>query len=195
MVTQDPVSSVVESVIDVLLGADDDDDGMAGLTPDARRERWQARRPDISHLKDGLATSEELGTVPLFDVGDRIVIDCCTSLLAWNPGLATHVGKVRSIDDDTGLVSIYDEASDPRHPMVRWASYKAHGELTVFKLAPAKGNPFDLPKVRPQANVGVPVPRPEGKRGRGRPAGAKNRPKDVIKAEKEARRAAKEKAR
>ena len=161
----------------------------ATMSDDRRRAAWQARRPEVAHLKEGVAFPPGMPAVPLFDVGDRIVVDRCTDLLKGTPWLDTTVGKVRSIDDDTGLVTLLDETSDPRLPSVRYFNFRLHGALQTFKLAPPRGNPFDAPKVTVRAPV---APTTDGtKRGRGRPKGSKNRPKDVIKAEREARRALK----
>jgi hypothetical protein len=163
----------------------------ASLSAEARKQRWLARRPRVEHLKDGVAhvtpeavasgTLQAPTTVPLFNVGDRIVVDVSTVLLKGEPWLYTLIGKVRSIDDDTGLVTLFDEDSDLRNPMVRYASFM--DPLCIFKLAPIKGNPFLLSAARPVR----PPPAPgEVRRGRGRPKGSKNRPKDVIEAEREA---------
>jgi hypothetical protein len=176
------MEDVIPSGSFVDVRADDD----MSLSQEARHARWQSKRPSIDHLKDGVVEVE--GTmVPLFNVGDRIVVDCCTNLLKNSPWLETIVGRVRSIDDDTGLVSVFDEASDVRSPVVRWASFK--DGLHTLKLAPARGNPLAAPE---------PTSRPEKtsrfddqgnpKRGKGRPRGSKNRPKDVIMAEKVARK-------
>lgn len=178
----------------------------ATLSDDARRARWQSRRPRILHLKEGIARvlgdkDPETGLmpqviVPLFDVGDRVVVDCCTILLRpWlnedgkpvPPWLETIVGKVRTIDDDTGLVTIQSEDGDPRNPPVRYANFK--DSLFDFRLAPAKGNPFAASAVKPVR----PPPAPgEERRGRGRPKGSKNRSKEEIEAEREAYRKMKE---
>jgi hypothetical protein len=156
------------------------------LSHEQRFQRWQSKRPPIDHLRDALHVDHQTGDiVPLFDVGDRIVVDRRTTLLKGVPWLETIVGKVRSIDDDTGLVTVYDEDSDPRNPPVRYTSFK--DGLHTFKLAPERGNPFEPPPP-PKKEKPQPVP---GKKGRGRPKGSKNRPKDVIKAEREARKAAK----
>ena len=165
------------------------------LPDEARFARWQARRPRIEHLSPAVVSqagerNPDTGLLasvilPLFDVGDRIVVDVRTTFLPSTPWLHTLVGKVRSIDDDTGVVSLYDEDSDPRCPMVRWVSFK--DGLHDFRLAPAKGNPFNAEKVKPVR----PPPAPgEERRGRGRPKGSKNRPKEEIKAEREAYKAA-----
>lgn len=177
----------------------DDDAIVLSLSDIQRRARWQARRPPIAHLKDAVVCAEiaknpETGaavmdSLPLFDVGQRIVVDCSTNFLFGRPWLHTLVGKVRSINDDSGLVSLYDEESDPRNPMVRWVSFK--DGLHVFKLAPERGDPFAVRAVKAQLRrEAAMAANPTGeKRGRGRPKGSKNRPKEVIKAERDALRA------
>ena len=158
------------------------------LSHEQRFQRWQSKRPPIDHLRDGVFHNSDGTSLPLFDVGDRIVVDVRTTLLRGVPWLQTLVGKVRTIDDESGLVTLWDEDADPRNPPCRYVNFK--DTLHIFKLAPDKGNPFEPP----------PAPKPEkpqpvsGKKGRGRPKGSKNRPKDVIKAEREARKAAKGKA-
>lgn len=152
------------------------------MSREAMRARWQARRPNIDHLKSGIVAEGDL-VLPVFDVGERIVVDVRTRFLGGDPWLHTLVGKVRSIDDETGLVSLLDEESDPRSPMVRWVSFK--DELHDFRLAPLRGDPFAVSAVRAPKQVAAPV---EGKRGRGRPAGSRNRSKEEIQAEREAYR-------
>jgi hypothetical protein len=151
------------------------------LSDTARFERWQARRPPISHLSAGIveANGERL---PLFDINSRIVVEHRAACLDGNPWLETLVGRVQSIDDDTGVVSFLDEDADEGKWVLRYASFKA--PTYDIRLAPNRGNPFTIEKVRV-----TPLPAPgEPKRGRGRPPGAKNRPKDVVQAEREAYR-------
>lgn len=170
------------------------DPEFAELGDDARRARWQSRRPRILHLKEAVTRIPGEGgepdeLLPLFDVGDRIVVDRCTSLLRGDPWLETIVGRVRSIDDETGLVTMFDEAGDPRMMLVRYTNFK--DVLHDFRLAPARGNPFTVSAVR-QAAKPEPKPGDPPKRGRGRPKGSKNRAKDAIEAERAAYRKLKE---
>jgi hypothetical protein len=168
----------------ITVTAPEEDDPDVGLSREVRHLRWQAKRPVIAHLHPGVLPGPD-GPVPMFDVGDRIVVDCMTDKLQGRPWLETIVGRVRSIDDDSGLVTIFDEDSDFKLPKIRYVSFKR--ELYTFKLAPKTGNPFEPPAVVKQPKL----PPQEGKRSRGRPKGSVNRPKDVIRAEKEARKAAK----
>jgi len=184
-----------EDVFDPGTVIDEDAIPIDEMPDDKRRAAWQARRPNIDHLADGVAEHE--GTfLPLFDVGDRIVAEVKTEFLkhvdGTIPWIYTLIGKVRSIDDDTGIVSLWDEGSDARNPMVRWVTVRTPA-LICIKLAPTRGNPFDAAKARVKAPV-APSTAPDGtptKRGRGRPPGTRNRPKEVIAAEKAARKAAK----
>ena len=121
--------------------------------------------------------------MPLFSVGDRVVVDRRTNLLPGDPWLETIVGRVRSIDDESGAVSILDEEGDPRHPPCRWFSLR--DELTDFRFAPARGNPFNVPAVPKREAPATPVDPSQPKR-KGRPKGSKNRPKEEIRAEREA---------
>jgi hypothetical protein len=176
-----------------------DEDGEAqeemSLSREQRHARWQSRKPGILHLSEGVTVTEldgETTYLPLFDVGSRIVVEIRTSLLKGSPWLETLVGKVRSIDDEAGLVSILDEDTDARLPAVRWVSFK--DGLHDFRLAPARGNPFDAAaakRIERELAKAAAIAAGQVKRGRGRPPGSRNRPKEVIQAEKEARKAEK----
>jgi len=156
----------------------------AGLTPEQREARRLSRKPPIDHLPDGTAVYQGQ-VIPLFDVGDRIVAERHIDFLAGNPWLDTRIYVVRSIDDDTGAVHCTDEE------MQHYACVGFKRPLTRIKLAPKKGNPFNAPKVkREEAKVELP---PGEKKKRGRPKGSKNRPKEEIRAEKQARKEARSK--
>lgn len=171
----------------------------ASLSAEARKQRWLSRRPKVDHLPVGVTVlddPESLGEklyLPLFDVGQRVVVDCTTSLLKEDMWLMTLVGSIRSIDDDSGLVTLFDEESDMRAPMVRYVSFK-DGKHDI-RLAPVKGSPFAeglrarLLKEQKDAERNAAILSGE-KRGRGRPKGTKNRPKEEVKAEREAYRQA-----
>src|SRR5271168_5377984 len=60
------------------LEADEDDN--------TRHTRWQSKRPRIDHLEDGVVTTDGM-TLPLFEEGQRIVVDCRTDLLKNTPWL------------------------------------------------------------------------------------------------------------
>jgi hypothetical protein len=99
---------------------------------------WQNQQPDCAHLRAG--TALHAGTcIPLFDVGDRIVVESYTSLLPGEPWLETVVGTVLEIDDDSGVVKLSEE------PHAGWRKrhfgYRKQ-PADRFYLAPASGSPF-----------------------------------------------------
>lgn len=177
-------------------GVDEEEDARSpDLSPAVRLARWQEKRPRIDHLPVGVVETDGI-RLPVFDLGDRIVADRRTDFLDGTPWLDTLVGQVVSIDDDTGVVVLLDEESDPRCPIKRFVSFM--NPLQELRLAPAYGNPFNAGLFKAQQKeearkkaaaelkaLGLEAP---PKRGRGRPPGSKNRPKDIIQAEKEAYR-------
>lgn len=148
-------------VADATDATDDPDD--FGLPTARRYELWQLKRPPIQHLSPALVSG-----LRAFEVGDRIVVDVRTSLLTGRPWLETLVGRVRTVDDDTGVASLTDENSDPRQPITRWVSYR--DGLHEFRMAPPTGTPFD-----PEAIARAAKARKKGP-GRGRPARSKTQP-------------------
>jgi len=150
----------------------------AGLSPEQRAARREAKRPNINHLTDAVAELPNGDRVALFDVGDRIIVQ---RNLTWalDQWLDTRVYVVKSINDDTGAVHCQDDE------MGHYAcvGFKTPGQL--FKFAPKKGNPFKAPKVEKPVQPDLP---PGEKKRRGRPKGSKNRSKEVIKQERQARK-------
>ncbi|NCA17944.1 MAG: hypothetical protein EBS90_13035, partial [Betaproteobacteria bacterium] len=65
----------------------------------------EATRPDISRLHDAVADG-----VPLFGPGDRIIIERRAVVLKGTPYLDTRTYRVRSVDPETGLMRLWDEA-------------------------------------------------------------------------------------
>ena len=155
-----------------------EDPETSSLTPEQREQRRLSRKPRIDHLMDGTAVLPDGTILPLFDVGDRIVAERHISFLTGTPWLDTRVYVVRSIDDEKGAVHCMDEE------MQHYACVGFKTPTTRIKLANKKGNPFAVPKV---AKV-QPVLAPGEKKRRGRPKGSKNRPKEIIEAEKKARK-------
>ncbi len=142
-------------------------------------------KPDISKLPDAI-----VGGVAQFKEGDKIVIERYSSFLAGKPYLDTKTYRVVRHDEFTGRIHLFDEQLD-QNAIMNWKEGIRFG--TVFKLATGKVDISTKRKRgRPKKLVDgvVPEPKPAGeKRGRGRPAGAKNRPKEVIAAEKAAMKA------
>lgn len=150
----------------------------ASLTPEQREQRRLSKKPKIDHLPDGVALLDDGTILPLFDVGDTIIAERHISFAPGNPWLDTRLYTVKSIDDEKGIVHCTDVE------LVHYACIGFKHPHTRIKLAPKKGNPFKAPKVE-KPKVDLP---PGEKKKRGRPKGSKNRPKDVIKAEKQAKK-------
>jgi hypothetical protein len=153
----------------------------------------EGRRPPIDHLENGTVA---YGTtvLPLFNIGDRVVIERRTDWVKGTPWLDTDVYDVKDIDDETGNVSVMD---DLWHAHVM--NYR--NPLHVFKLVPPGcHDPFRVPvhklmlscatectteaptltrEATPDAGQGKP---------RGRPKGSRSRPREAIVMEREERR-------
>ena len=142
-------------------------------------------KPDISRLPDAI-----VGGVAQFKEGDKIVIERYCSFLAGNPYLDTKTYRVVRHNEFTGRIHLFDDQLD-QNAIMNWKEGIRSG--TVFKLATGKVDISTKRKRgRPKKLVDgvVPEPKPAGeKRGRGRPAGVKNRPKEIIADEKAAMKA------
>jgi len=149
--------------------------------------RKPVTKPDISKLPDAV-----VGGAVQFKEGDKLVIERYSSFLAGKPYLDTKTYRVVRHDEFTGRLHLFDEQLD-QNAIMNWKEGLRHG--TVFKLATGKVDVSRKKKRgRPRKNPVEDVKEVDPnapKRGRGRPKGAKNRPKDEIKAEKEAKKAAK----
>lgn len=148
--------------------------------------RKPVAKPDISSLPDAI-----VGGIAQFSTGDKLVIERYASFLKDRPYLDTKTFRVVSMDEFTGRIHLFDEALD-QNAIMNWKEAVRYG--TVFKLAVGKVDISTKKKRgRPRKNpieVEKPAVDPSApKRGRGRPAGAKNRPKEVIAAEKAAMKA------
>lgn len=160
--------------------ADDEDKEYADgtLTPEQREQRRLSKKPKIDHLPDGVANLDDGTIVPLFDVGDKIIAERHISFLQGHPWLDTRSYTVRSIDDDKGIVHCSDDE------LLHYAAIGFKHPFTRIKLAPKKGNPFKAPKPeKPKQELA-----PGQVKRRGRPKGSKNRPKEIIEAERQARK-------
>jgi len=146
-----------------------------------------SRKPDTDWLEPALATHEGV-TVPLFNTGDRIVIERYCHQLAGSPWLDTQTYQVDSIDDETGDLCLWNPDLLQR-AMGNFLTGPSRGDK--YLLAPVKGFTSKRKRGRPRKDqAGKPAdPLPAGaKKGRGRPKGSKNRSKEVIAQEKLARR-------
>lgn len=144
------------------------------------------KRPDLSRLPDAVGTGE--GGVLLFlgRVGERIAAEVCLADGTW---LKTHVGVVRSLDGVTGDYWAWDEERSQAFAG-NFRTSRAAG--LALKLLPEGRLKLEKRKRR-RRQAGAPVaaaaaapppPPPGEKRRRGRPKGSKNRPKEVIAAER-----------
>ena len=155
----------------------------------------QVNKPMIDHLPDAVI-KDELGIPTLLAVpGDKIVIERVATVLQGKPWLDTKTYTIESIDAATGNIGLWD---DDLHRSAASNFIQGVKAGYRFKLPNIKGLSIGKKKRgRPRKNpTGAPEPaKPvqldaEGKpviRKRGRPAGSKNRDKDVIKAEKKAK--------
>lgn len=169
-------------VVDELEADDKEAFEFGSLTPEQREQKRLARKPNIDHLVDGTVTMDNGELLPLFDVGDTIVAERHISLMPGHPWLDTRVYVVNRIDDETGAI----HCTDPEYHHYACIGYKS--PFTRIKLCPKGTNPFKAPKAEKPAAAPAADGSPAPKKGRGRPKGSKNRPKDVIKQERQARR-------
>jgi hypothetical protein len=195
---------IIDEKLDILATSGDEDEATAALdhretpisdeeetvaaystlTPEQREERRLARKPPIDHLPEAVHVTDDYQLIPLFDVGDRIVAERYLGEDTDSGWFDTRILKVLSIEDETGVVKCWDE---------EWKQFAVTGfkhPNIILKLAPAYGNPFAAPKKKapvPAVNPSSSAPG-AAKKGRGRPKGSKNRSKDVVAAEKQARR-------
>lgn len=173
------------------------------LSPSERYARWQFRRPVTSHLKDAVVDVPGHGRLPLFNAGDRVVVEQRVAGhlgppqpdptdpvgTVRHPWIRTVVGTVTSIDDEKGTFRLYDE--NEGHSWRRHC-FSFRDELTTTYSAPRVGDPFDVSAIRAAERAAQRAAEQQQRgqgRGRGRPAGSKNRPKEEIKAEKDAYKA------
>ena len=144
-------------------------------------EKPSRTRPDISHLDDALSVDDDGNVTFLPQIGGKVVIERCIESGSW---LDTNLYTITDVDRMTGdLRLIRDEMG--HRAMSNYLEGIIRGY--VFKLPSVKG-PIIKRKVRlvrkPKKEV-VTISGPVGpKKGRGRPKGSKNRPKEVIRAER-----------
>lgn len=166
------------------------------ITRAERLERAKvAAKPLIDHLEDAVGNDQFGNPVLNAKVGDKIIIERVASVLSHKPWLDTKTYVITSIDGFTGDLVLMDHDLG----QVAGSNYITglkHGYR--FKLPNSKGmsigkrkrgrprkNPTGAPELAKPVQLG-PDGTPVAKR-RGRPAGTKNRSKDVIRAEKKAK--------
>lgn len=169
---------------------------------DESPEAIEARKPKIAHLEDAIVVAGD-DVLPLFGIGDRIVIERYAHVLPLKPWLDTQTYLVDDIDDETGDLHLWN-ADLMQHAMGNFKVGPARGD--VYKLFPKekgslvigkrkRGRPKrDRSAETPTAANSSSVPgiitalKPGEKRKRGRPPGSKNRSKADIQAERMAKR-------
>lgn len=154
-----------------------------------------ASRPMIDHLPDAVTKDEHGLPLLLAKPGEKIIVERYATVLQGKPWLDTKTYVIESIDVVSGRLALWDD------DLQRSAGTNFIEGLKVgyrFKLPTHKnmqigkrkrGRPKKNPTEAPTAAAPV-VLGPDGqpiKKKRGRPAGSKNRPHDVIVAEKRAK--------
>jgi len=163
---------------------------------DESPEVHEGRKPNISHLDDAVTWVDSgepgHGYVPLFTIGDKLVIERYAHGLASKIWIDTQTYVVDGIDDDSGNLRLWNPDL-MQHAMGNFVTGPQRGDK--YKLAAARGESIGKKKrgrpkkaVDPKAPVKPVLAPGEKKKGRGRPAGAKNRPKEEILAAKAAKR-------
>lgn len=154
-------------------------------------QRNKANRPMIDHLPDAMER-DELGRLVLnAKPGDKLIIERWATILAGKPWLDTKTYTIITIDEATGHLKLWDDDLQ-RNAATNYISAVKAGYK--FKLPTRKGMQIGKkkrgrPKKNPTDAPGLEVAKPpsEGPKKRGRPAGSKNRDREVIAAEKKAK--------
>lgn len=164
----------------------------------AREAARLASRPNIDHLPDAIA-KDEMGVWQLLArPGEKVIIERFSSILQGCPWMDTKTFVVDSIDGATGNIYLHD-VELCRQSMTNIPTALKYGHR--FKLPTARmpdltgkrkrGRPKKVVSfVEPQA-VAATSGEPTAPKKRGRPKGSKNRPSDVVAAERAAKKAAK----
>lgn len=165
----------------------------------AREAARLASRPNIDHLPDAIA-KDEMGVWQLLArPGEKVIIERFSSILQGRPWMDTKTFVVDSIDGATGNIYLHD-IELCRQSMTNIPTALKYGHR--FKLPTAKmpnltgkrkrGRPKKVVLADQKPTVPAPTTdEPTVPKKRGRPKGSKNRPADVVAAEKAAKKAAK----
>lgn len=153
-----------------------------------------ANRPAIDHLPDAVVRNEAGELVLLARPGEKLVIERFATVLTHRPWLDTRTYTIVAIDSATGRVDLWDEdlhrCSSTNYVTALGLGYRMKLATKATEIGKRKrGRPRKNPPVEAKPVQLGPDGKPEKKK-RGRPAGVKNRPKDVIAAEKAAIRKA-----
>jgi len=167
------------------------------LDNEAKERARVAQKPIIDHLEDAIELDDD--GVPVFTIppGEKVIIERVRTILPGNAWLDTKMYTVETIDGVTGNLMLWDDEGKC-HAMSNYLTAPPRGYK--FKVPPAKGGlqiqgrrrgrPRKLVPIGQEKPV-EPVQLDENgqpiKKKRGRPAGSKNRPRDVVQAEKRAK--------
>lgn len=167
------------------------------LDNEAKEKARLAQKPIIDHLEDAIETDDD--GVPVFTIppGEKVIIERVRTILPGNAWLDTKMYTVETIDGVTGNLMLWDDDGQC-HAMSNYLTAPKRGYK--FKVPPAKGGLQIQGRKRGRPRKVVPIGQEKPvepvqldengqpiKKKRGRPAGSKNRPRDVVQAEKRAR--------
>lgn len=167
----------------------EEDDVTSQIREVATTTARAAQKPSIDHLDDAVVEMEGHGRIFLPEPGNGLIIQYPE---IWRD---TSYYTVRKIDYGTGTVYLWCP-SRGQWALTNFLNYDKHG--LVMKMPPEGASELRMAialgrrkRGRPRKNpvaVVTPPPQEGASRGRGRPKGSKNRPKDIIDAEKKIRR-------
>ncbi|NDC75781.1 hypothetical protein EBZ70_10985 [bacterium] len=164
----------------------------------AREAARLASRPNIDHLPDAIA-KDEMGVWQLLArPGEKVIIERFSSILDGSPWMDTKTFVVDSIDGATGNIYLHD-IELCRQSMTNIPTALKYGHR--FKLPTARmpdltskrkrGRPKKVVTLADPPPAAATSGEPTAPKKRGRPKGSKNRPSDVVAAERAAKKDAK----
>lgn len=141
-------------------------------------------RPFIADLPDAVVPSPA-GLIFLPKLGDKVVVEY-TEPTQGNRWVSTRTGSVSFIDPSSGNFLCTDDARGQSFGS-NYLTYMSNGVTIKLAMGALKKRKRKVAAVVVNKAAKPEVSRatsPEQKRGRGRPKGSKNRPKEVIEAER-----------
>jgi hypothetical protein len=142
----------------------------------------ESRRPDLSHYEDAFEIGWDGIPRPLFQPGERIIIEKKMTLLPGRPWLNTIAYLVDEVNQEAGLLKLWNEDLQQWDLSHYVTGIQKHGFLYKLPKKKIVAQPAQPPPETAQtgekkrgrppkvANVGsVPLRSPGEKRGRGRP--------------------------
>lgn len=188
-----PETKVVAQTITELL----DEAGMIKelLSSEEREKKRLEQKPDLCNYADAVVYLDDGTPVFVPEIGEKVVIERYSTVLGRFPPawLDTRTYLVKGIDHDNGDLKLFDLELQQNSACNFFTAIPIHGYK--MKLPTARGLKKGRKKRGAKAkflndiiNMGSSnssSSATETPSGKGRPSGKKNRPKDVIKAEKE----------